>query len=35
MPARTFPARQGEIAIAIEAHNRMIRLAGPISIRAG
>ena len=31
--ARTFVAQQGEIAIAVEALNRMIRIAKPISVR--
>jgi hypothetical protein len=31
--ARTFAAQQGEIAIAVEALNRMIRIAKPISVR--
>jgi hypothetical protein len=32
--ARTSSTHQGEVAIAIEALNRMIRVAKPISIRA-
>jgi hypothetical protein len=31
--ARTFAAQQGEVAIAVEALNRMIRIAKPISVR--
>ena len=31
--ARTFAAQQGEVAIAVEALNRMIRVAKPISVR--
>jgi hypothetical protein len=31
--AHTFAAQQGEIAIAVEALNRMIRIAKPISVR--
>ena len=31
--ARTFAAQQGKIAIAVEALNRMIRIAKPISVR--
>jgi len=33
MRARTFSTQQGEVAIAIEALNRMIRAAKPISVR--
>ena len=32
--ARILPAQRGEAAIAIEALNRMIRVAKPLSIRA-
>ena len=31
--ARTFAAQQAEVAIAVEALNRMIRIAKPISVR--
>jgi hypothetical protein len=31
--ARTFAAQQGEIAIGVEALNRMVRVAKPISVR--
>jgi hypothetical protein len=33
--ARTWPAQQGETALAVEVLNRMIRVAKPVSIRAG
>jgi hypothetical protein len=33
--ARTLPAQQGETALAVEALNRMIRVAKPVSIHAG
>ena len=32
--ARGLPAQQGEIALAVEVLNRMIRTAKPISVRA-
>jgi hypothetical protein len=32
---RTWPAQQGETALAVEVLKRMIRIAKPVSIRAG
>jgi hypothetical protein len=32
-PRARFAAQQGEVAIAVEALNRMIRIAKPISVR--
>ena len=32
--ARILPAQQGEVAVAAEVLNRMIRVAKPVSIRA-
>ena len=32
--ARTLPGQQGEVAIAVEVLNRMIRAAKPVSVRS-
>jgi hypothetical protein len=32
--ARTLPGQQGEVTLAVEALNRMIRTAKPVSVRA-